>query len=81
MGFIFFYLLILFNVTTCIFGFGINHFSRQRRIGGLLGEPRIGNHQLPPDQWFNQLLDHFTPSDLTTWQQVLKCLFLNILIK
>ncbi|KAJ6625679.1 putative serine protease K12H4.7, partial [Pseudolycoriella hygida] len=46
-----------------------------RRTGGNLGDP-TGNHgftsenvTLPPDEWFEQILDHFNPTNVATWKQ------------
>lgn len=38
----------------------------------MLGEPPAPevNFNLPPDQWFNQFLDHFNPTNNVTWKQV-----------
>lgn len=38
---------------------------------GMLGEPpepKVKYH-LPPDEWFTQVLDHFSPTNNVTWQQ------------
>ncbi|KAJ9590369.1 hypothetical protein L9F63_016606, partial [Diploptera punctata] len=45
-------------------------FHKGRGHGGMLGVP---NHMLdlslPPDEWFDQQLDHFNPTDMRTWKQ------------
>ncbi|KAK4877732.1 hypothetical protein RN001_010238 [Aquatica leii] len=48
-------------------------FHRGRAVGGNLGSP--GNEETLygvkdiPDQWFDQVLDHFNPTDTRTWKQ------------
>nr|BAN20353.1 prolylcarboxypeptidase, putative [Riptortus pedestris] len=39
----------------------------KRRLG--LREPLVETLNLPKEQWFNQKLDHYKPTDLRTWQQ------------
>lgn len=43
---------------------------------GMLGEPPAPKQkfQLPPDEWFTQLLDHFNPTNNVTWKQVSICI-------
>lgn len=39
-----------------------------------LGNPKQSENlldPLPEEQWFNQKLNHFDPTDETTWQQVI----------
>ena len=46
-------------------------FHRGREYGGMLGVPKHDpNISLPPDEWFEQQLDHFDPTDTRTWEQV-----------
>lgn len=47
-------------------------FWKGRRDGGNLITPSINvsAEQLPPDQWFDQKLDHFTESNNVLWKQV-----------
>lgn len=53
--------------------FGWRQFWKGRRTGGNIGNAtnglsaEIGN--LPPDEWFEQLLDHFNPTNTATWKQ------------
>lgn len=54
---------------------------RGRHINGTLGEPsqtehchsasgqRIACSPLPPDEWFDQLLDHFDATNARVWKQ------------
>lgn len=48
------------------------------KAGGSLGSPALRRRHkyLPPEQWFEQNLDHFNPIDNSTWKQV----HFNILI-
>ena len=49
------------------------NFRQGRYKGGFIRPPKHdGKSALPPDQWFEQKLDHFNPQDLRTWQQVKK---------
>lgn len=47
-------------------------FWKGRRDGGNLIAPpiNVSTDQLPPDQWFDQKLDHFTESNNGLWKQV-----------
>lgn len=51
---------------------GWRTFWKGRRDGGNLVAPHqnIPREQLPPDQWFDQNLDHFTDKASELWQQV-----------
>lgn len=48
-------------------------FWKGRRSGGNLGAPHanVTRAELPPDQWFDQKLDHFTESNNELWKQVI----------
>lgn len=54
---------------------GWRHFWKGRQTGGNLGGAarRDGlnseNGNLPPDEWFEQMLDHFDPTNTATWKQ------------
>ncbi|XP_015607074.1 putative serine protease K12H4.7 [Cephus cinctus] len=51
-------------------GIAWRHFLRGRAKHGNLGEPVLSKkYELPNDQWFEQFLDHFNPTDARTWQQ------------
>ncbi|XP_067948352.1 putative serine protease K12H4.7 [Watersipora subatra] len=61
MYFVFFASIVLCN------GFA---FRNGRYRGGFLQPPRHEHKgSLPPDQWFQQQLDHFNPQETRTWQQ------------
>lgn len=51
---------------------GWRTFWKGRRNGGNLAAPysHLLRHELPPDQWFDQKLDHFSENDQLTWKQV-----------
>jgi hypothetical protein len=50
---------------------GWNIFHRGRGHGGMLGSPKAApNTTVPSDEWFPQLLDHFSPTVPSTWEQV-----------
>lgn len=55
------------------------HLGREK--GGNVKGPHTTNHELPPDQWFTQKLDHFNPTDDRTWQQVIFCILLLVFKK
>lgn len=45
-------------------------FLRGRSKYGNIGTPKLSKeHDLPPEQWFKQQLDHFNPTDARTWEQ------------
>lgn len=45
------------------------HLGRSR--GGNLGAPAVSERtELPPALWFEQKLDHSSPTDMRTWKQV-----------
>ena len=49
-------------------------FIRGRPVGGFVGAPRVSNEflenaALPPENWFDQRLNHFDNADLRTWKQ------------
>ncbi|XP_071446706.1 putative serine protease K12H4.7 [Hetaerina americana] len=55
-------------ISCSVYGWKIAR--KVRSHGGLLGEPHLAqNFSFPPDQWFKQKLDHFSPSDVRTWSQ------------
>lgn len=45
-------------------------FHLGRSLGGNLGAPETNKTTLPPEEWFEQTLDHFNPTDGRTWKQV-----------
>lgn len=45
-------------------------FWKGRRSGGNLVAPHANVSELPPDQWFDQKLDHFDNSNNIQWKQV-----------
>lgn len=49
-------------------------FLRGRSKGGNLGEPVLTSEtiSLPQEQWFMQYLDHFNPTDVRVWKQVIQ---------
>lgn len=55
--------------------FGWRQFWKGRRSGGNLGGAsgihglQGENVDLPEDEWFEQLLDHFNPTNAATWKQ------------
>lgn len=51
---------------------GWRTFWKGRRSGGNLVHPHVNvsQYQLPPDEWFEQRLDHFNESNKATWKQV-----------
>lgn len=64
------YALLVLQAPFC---FGGRNFRLGRSRGGNLGVPGQVHHDdngLPEAQWFKQKLDHFSPTDLTTWKQV-----------
>lgn len=51
-------------------------FLRGRSKYGNIGTPKLSKeHDLPPEQWFKQQLDHFNPTDARTWEQVISNIF------
>ncbi|PSN56520.1 hypothetical protein C0J52_14786 [Blattella germanica] len=63
-------LLSIFMIKLCDETEGMQLFHRGRGKGGLLKEPYVHHDvPLPPDEWFEQQLDHFNPTDLRTWKQ------------
>lgn len=52
-------------------------FSKGHRSGGNLIPPHenVSREQLPPDQWFDQKLDHFSDNNNELWKQVLRIKF------
>lgn len=47
-------------------------FYRKGRKHKGLGSPFVENFvKLPPDEWFDQKLDHFDPMNNVTWKQVI----------
>lgn len=62
-------------ILNCSHGYGWRIFHRGRLFGGNLKFSAQDNEVLSLDpnikeKWFTQLLDHFNPTDTTTWQQV-----------
>ena len=48
-------------------------FLRGRSKGGNLGNPIVSSETpLPKEQWFTQYLDHFNPTDVNIWEQVIQ---------
>ncbi|CAH1395060.1 unnamed protein product [Nezara viridula] len=52
--------LLFFTLSVC---------CQKRKFG--IGTPKIPKHvtKLPEEQWFDQKIDHFRPTDLRTWKQ------------
>lgn len=67
-------ILLLFDVNLC---WAWRGFWKGRRFNGNLGDPfdSMTTAQLPPDEWFEQELDHFDAINTKTWNQV------NIIIR
>lgn len=64
---------LLFLSISCFYleisAWKIFHLGRSH--GGNIADPELlTNYKLPPDQWFDQTLDHFNPTDERTWKQV-----------
>lgn len=67
-------------LVFCIFlislenAFGWRIFWKGHRKGGNLIAPHVNvsREELPPDQWFDQKLDHFGDSNNELWKQVLR---------
>lgn len=68
---IFFAFLICFFVSVAEIE-GWRTFWKGRRKGGNLAAPHSNllREELPPDQWFDQKLDHFNGNNHLTWKQV-----------
>lgn len=51
---------------------GWRMFWKGRRSGGNLIAPHVNvtRNELPPDQWFDQKLDHFNDNNNELWKQV-----------
>ncbi|XP_032679651.1 putative serine protease K12H4.7 [Odontomachus brunneus] len=62
-------LLVILHITS--FSIAWRNFMRGRNRNGNLGEPVLSskNYNLPKEQWFSQLLDHFNPIDIRVWKQ------------
>nr|CAD7202974.1 unnamed protein product [Timema douglasi] len=57
-------------VVLCGLAEGWKIFHHGRHKGGMLGAPYTDQQiALPPAEWFEQKLDHFNPTDTTTWRQ------------
>lgn len=56
---------------------GWRFFSKGHRKGGNLISPHqnVSREQLPPDQWFDQKLDHFSDNNNELWKQVLRIIY------
>lgn len=71
-----FFVIIQFFLITYYYpgALSIRLFSHGRRFDGNLGDPSkhqtLNSDLLPPDQWFQQNLDHFDPTNSKTWKQV-----------
>lgn len=63
------FLIFVFSIENA---YGWRTFWKGRRNGGNLVAPHeyITRGQLPPDQWFDQKLDHFSDSNNKHWKQV-----------
>ncbi|XP_023948748.2 putative serine protease K12H4.7 [Bicyclus anynana] len=65
---IFCVVVILFKVIILVHCAKRFHLGRSK--GGNLGLPGgVVHGKLPPEQWFEQKLDHSTPTDMRTWKQ------------
>lgn len=66
-------LVIFFAIIQCSLGW--RQFWKGRRTGGNLGGAttinglNAENVDLPSDEWFEQMLDHFNPTNVDTWKQ------------
>lgn len=70
-------LIIFCLIIICNFDgiFGWRTFLRGRSKNGNIGAPILSKeYELPEDMWFQQNLDHFDPTNMQTWQQVIKFL-------
>lgn len=68
-----FYLInLLVSILTLENVHGWRIFWKGRLDGGNLANPHVNlrREQLPPDQWFDQKLDHFDDSNTELWKQV-----------
>lgn len=68
-----FLLLLLVVLYVLNFSVAWRHFKRGRYKHGNLGEPVLSSkdYVLPKEQWFTQLLDHFNPTNVQVWKQVI----------
>lgn len=66
------YLIILIACILLQYAEGRRLFWKGRRDGGNLVAPQsnISRQLLPPDQWFDQKLDHFNDTNPGQWKQV-----------
>lgn len=64
-------LLVVLSVIN--FSIAWRNFMRGRNKNGNLGEPVVSSedYKLVEEQWFTQLLDHFNPTDIRVWKQVI----------
>lgn len=63
-------LIILLLLGLCNLAWTWKRFSGGKHKDNL-GEPALSKDQvLPGDEWFQQNLDHFDPTNMQTWQQV-----------
>lgn len=67
----------LFILLICVIllenAYGWHTFWKGHRKGGNLIAPHsnLSRNALPPDQWFDQKLDHFTSTNNQLWKQVI----------
>ena len=66
------FLLIFVNIEIAL---SWKNFWKGRKNGGNLGEPSRSKTllQLPKDEWFDQILDHFDKTNNGRWKQVTFC--------
>jgi len=64
-------LLIILNVININIAW--RTFLRGRSKYGNLGAPVLSSktYVLPKEQWFSQYLDHFNPTEIRVWKQVI----------
>lgn len=46
--------------------------NNRLKVGLGIPKPSDLSYELPKDQYFRQKLDHFDPTDETTWEQVIQ---------
>lgn len=67
-------------LTIFNYGLSLRNFMRGRYKKGNIGEPLLSEAKdLPKEQWFQQYLDHFNPTEARMWKQVFK-FFSNIFL-
>lgn len=69
-----YFLGLIFSLIFIKNAHGWRLFWKGRRSGGNLIPPHMNltHNQLPPDQWFDQKLDHLDESNNAIWKQVSK---------